>query len=97
MGWLRSSKEGALLTCRVLPSSSRNEIAGVSGTALRIKITAPPVDGKANRAFLAFLAKKLKVPKNRVIILKGTTGRLKEILLVGITAEEIEKILGENK
>ncbi len=52
------------------------------------------MDGKANRAVIAFLAKKLKVPKSKVIILKGEKGKLKEILLVGITDEEVEKILG---
>lgn len=94
---MRNSKDGTLLTCRVVPSSSRNEIAGVTGAALRIKITAPPVDGKANSAVIAFLAKKLKVAKNRVLVLKGKTGRLKEILLIGIKAEEIEKCLGRDK
>lgn len=72
-------------------------MAGVAGTTLRIKVTSPPVDGKANVAVIAFLAKKLKVPKSRVIILKGETGRLKKILLSGIEAEEVERILGEKK
>jgi hypothetical protein len=79
----------------VAPSSSRNEIADVTDDAVRIKVTAPPVEGKANRALAAFLGKTFKIPKSRVKIVKGEAGRQKKVLLAGLEKEEVIKILME--
>ena len=92
---VQACKDGSLLTCRVLPSASRTEIAGLDGTAVRIKVTAAPVEGKANKAVADFLAKKFKLPKSRVKIVKGESGRQKTVLLAGLGAEETKKILRE--
>jgi len=88
-------KEGSLLDCRVVPSSSRNCIAEVTDSGVRIKITSPPVEGKANRALTAFLGKTFKISKNRVKIVSGEAARRKRVLLTGLTRQEVLKTLRE--
>ncbi len=73
--------EGLILSVRVQPKASRNAIQGVHGEALKISLTAPPVDGAANKACIAFLAKKLVLAKSAVEIVSGQTSRNKRILL----------------
>ena len=90
---MQACKDGSLLTCRVLPSSSRTEITELDDTAVRIKVTAAPVEGKANKAVVDFLAKKFKLPKSRVKIVKGESGRQKTVLLAGLEKEEVMRTL----
>jgi uncharacterized protein (TIGR00251 family) len=66
-----------LLDVRVLPRASRDEVVGMQGGRLKIKITAPPVDGKANQHLISYLAKLCGVPKSDVTLIKGETGREK--------------------
>ncbi len=73
--------EGLVLSVRVQPKASRNAIRGVHENALKIALTAPPVDGAANRACIAFLAKKLGVAKSAFELLCGQTSRSKRILI----------------
>jgi uncharacterized protein (TIGR00251 family) len=68
-----------ILRCRVQPRASRDEFAGFMDGAVRIRITAPPVDGKANTHLLKFLAGQFGVPKRQVQLLQGETGRQKRI------------------
>jgi uncharacterized protein (TIGR00251 family) len=68
-----------VLNIRVQPRASQNAIAGVVGEQLKIRLTAPPVDGKANRALLKFLAKCCGVPHGQVTLLCGETGRNKRV------------------
>jgi len=77
---------------RVQPGASKNEIVGVQEDALKIRINAPPVKGKANRALIDFLAEKLRVKKSKVEIISGHTSKIKKIKVVG-EAEKIEKNL----
>lgn len=92
-GAVKPAKEGALLNCRVTPSASRNEITGITGDAVRIKVTSPPIEGRANKAVIALLGKTFKIPKSRIVILKGDTGKLKKILLGGAKSGDVmEKI-----
>jgi uncharacterized protein (TIGR00251 family) len=72
---------GLVLSVRVQPKASRNAIQGVHGEALKIAITAPPVDGAANKACIAFVAKQLGLAKSAVAILSGETSRNKRLLL----------------
>lgn len=69
---------------RIQPKSSRDEIAGIHDGRLKIKLTAPPVDGKANERLVSFIAKTLGVPKSGVEIVKGKTSRLKTLRVLGI-------------
>ena len=73
--------EGLILSVRVQPKASRNAIQGVHGEALKVSLTAPPVDGAANKACVAFLAKKLGLAKSAIEILSGHTSRNKRLLI----------------
>ncbi len=71
--------DDVILRCRVQPRASRDGFAGFMDGAVRIRITAPPVDGKANAHLIDFLAGQFGVPKRRIRILQGETGRQKRI------------------
>jgi uncharacterized protein (TIGR00251 family) len=87
---LRTKSDGdLLLSLYVQPRSSRNEIAGLHGDALKLRLTTPPVDGKANKAVISFLAKFLKIPKTAVVIQSGLRSRTKKILLIGVDEEQV--------
>ncbi len=77
--WYRWQDEDLILFCRLQPKASSDEIMGAQGDELKIRITAPPVDGKANQHLTGFLAKAFGVSKSRVCIEKGDTGRSKRI------------------
>ncbi|TNF34133.1 MAG: YggU family protein [Gammaproteobacteria bacterium] len=68
-----------LLDCRIQPRASRDEFAGLLDGAIKIRITAPPVDGEANQQLLRFLAKAFGVPQKRVQLLRGEQGRSKTV------------------
>ncbi len=78
-----------IIHVRVIPRASQNAIQGELGDALKIRLQAPPVDGKANAALLAFLAEKLDVTESRLQLLHGSTGRNKTILLAGFDLAEV--------
>lgn len=92
---LQETEEGILFWALIQPRSSKNRIAGVHGDALKINLTAPPVDGAANRMCISFLAEHLGVPKSSVDIRSGHTGRKKRILIrlaPGASAEDRTRI-----
>ena len=68
-----------ILSIRLQPRASRDEIVGVHGDQLKIRITAPPVDGKANQHLLRYLAKYCQVPRASVELISGQTGRTKRV------------------
>ena len=78
------------LTVRVIPRSSKNSLSWERGI-LKVHVTAPPVDGAANEALIAFLAQRLNVPKRDIQIVSGLSGRQKIVEIVGITASDIER------
>lgn len=65
-------------------------------TALAIKLKAPPVDGKANQALIAFMAKTLGVPKNAIVLIRGQKNRVKVLEIDGVSPAEIEKLGGKS-
>jgi uncharacterized protein (TIGR00251 family) len=79
-------RDGAdwLLEVRVQPRASRTEFAGLMGDRLRVRLNAPPVDGRANAALLEFVADACGLPKSRVTLEKGQTGRDKRVRLHGL-------------
>lgn len=91
---VRDTAHGAQFALRVQPRSSRNAIVGLVGDALKLAITAPPVDGKANQAVIDFLAELFRVPKSSITIVSGETGRNKLIAVRGLSAEQVRKKLG---
>jgi uncharacterized protein (TIGR00251 family) len=70
------------LNVRVQPRASRDEIVGIQGNHLKVRITAPPVDGKANTHLIQFLAQEFGVPKSRITLIGGEYGREKRILIL---------------
>jgi uncharacterized protein (TIGR00251 family) len=86
--------QGAQFLLRVQPRASRNAIAGLMGDAVKLAITAPPVDGKANQAVVEFLAELFDVGKSSIVIVSGETGRNKRIAIRGVSAERVRKALG---
>lgn len=95
MACLRPLSNGdLLLTLYVQPRASRNELAGRHGEALKLRLTTPPVDGKANKAVLAYLAKLLKLPKSALTIKSGQQSRTKTIVIQGAEAAKIRHLLG---
>ena len=79
---------------KVHPRAKRDAITGAVGDALKVALTSPPVDGKANAACIEFLAKLLKVPRASVSIAAGLTSRNKVVRVVGVSAEDVRKRLG---
>ncbi len=79
-----------LITVRVIPRSSKNSLEWDQGV-LKARITAPPVDGAANEAFIALLAERLGLPKRAISIVRGARGRQKVVEIVGMTGEEVER------
>ncbi|CCN38375.1 conserved hypothetical protein [Vibrio nigripulchritudo SO65] len=71
-----------LLRLYIQPKASRDKIVGKHGDELKIAITAPPVDGKANSYLIKYLAKQFKVPKGQVTIEKGELGRHKQVRII---------------
>ncbi len=82
------------LTVRVVPGASKNEVAGESAGVWKVRLTAPPVEGKANQALVAYLADKLDINRSQVALLKGATSRQKILGIYGLSREEISKRLG---
>ena len=93
-GFLRVQSDGVLLSVKLQPRASANEIGEALGNELRIKVTAPPVDAAANEALLKILAQQLHCPRNRVDLVRGHTSRHKTVRLYGLTAEEVVDRLG---
>jgi uncharacterized protein (TIGR00251 family) len=91
--FLHETAEGVVLKVQVQPRASEDEVVGPFGGALKIRITAAPVAGAANKQLLKFLAKKLKVPRNHLSIQSGTTSRAKSIAIQGVSKAEVEERL----
>src|SRR5215831_14794418 len=92
--YLKVQPDGVLLSVKVQPRASKNEIGGVLGEELRIKVTAPPVDAAANEALIRLLADMLDCPRSRVELVRGHTARHKVIKLHGMAATEVAGKLG---
>ena len=94
MAPINTSPNGVTFAVKVHPRAKRNAITGEVGKALKLALTAPPVDGKANEACIDFFAKLLKVPRSSVTIAAGLTSRNKVIRVSGMTAEQVRERLG---
>ena len=93
--WLRASGDGVVLSLHVQPGAKRTEVMGLHGEALKIRLAAPPVEGKANECLVDFVADKLGVPKRQVTLVSGLSSRSKRVAVAGMNAAEVEgKMLG---
>ncbi len=88
----RDTLQGIHLTVKVVPGSSRTEVVGRYDGMLKIKVAAPPEQGKANKMLIAFLAKMLGIRKNEVHITSGQTSSIKQIRCEGVTQNDVEKL-----
>jgi uncharacterized protein (TIGR00251 family) len=85
--------DGCTLAVRVRPGARKNDVAGIHAGAVKISLTTPPVDGRANEALIEFVADLLRVPRARVAILSGATSRMKLLRVTGKSAAEVQAAL----
>lgn len=91
--WIQETLEGVIFKVIVQPRGSKNEILGLQGDALKLRLTAPPVEGAANKMCIDFLAKSLKVRKSEVEIVHGQRSRTKKMLVRSARRKKIESLL----
>jgi uncharacterized protein (TIGR00251 family) len=90
---IRDTPQGATLQVKVHPRAKKNAIAGEVGDALKLTLTAPPVEGRGNQACISFLSELLNVPRSSVTIAAGQSSRNKVIRIAGMTASEVRQRL----
>ena len=91
--YLKAHQDGIILKVKVTPNSSRNALAPEQGDRLSVKLTSPPVEGKANKQLLKFIGKKLGVPPSSIIVLRGHSSREKVLFVPGIDQDcALEKL-----
>lgn len=88
-----TTDRGIELSVSVVPRSSRCEISGIHNNALRVKLTSPPVDNEANIQCCQFIAKKLKIARRQVTIIRGQTSRHKVLRIEGVSEETLRDTL----
>ena len=89
-----NNQDSTLLSVKVTPNASRNQIVSWEDDILKIRIQSPPLDGKANKALIAFLSKQTRLSKSRIAIQRGKTGRQKWIAFSGIDRTALLQRLG---
>jgi uncharacterized protein (TIGR00251 family) len=92
--WLREADGVLTLTVHVQPGAKAQRSAGLHGDALKIRLAAPPIDGRANAALLAFVAQRLGLAKSAVELKSGQTSRHKVLWLPGAHADAVRRLLG---
>ncbi len=93
---IRDMPCGATFQIKVHPRARKNAITGEIGAALKVALTSPPIEGRANDACIAFLAEVLNVPRSSVTISAGKSSRTKVILVSGLSARQVEARLLES-
>ncbi|HEY1526524.1 MAG TPA: DUF167 domain-containing protein [Candidatus Angelobacter sp.] len=93
---IKESASGVTFAVKVHPRARKNAITGVLGDALKLALTAPPVDGKANHAVVEFFADLFAIPRSSVTIASGETSRNKVVRIAGVTKPVAEQRLAEN-
>lgn len=84
--WVQVDGDGVILRLHVQPGAKKTDIAGLHGDALKIRLAAPPVDGKANACLIGFIAERLGVAKSAVCLVSGDTSRAKRLRIDGVDA-----------
>ncbi len=87
---IKDTPTGAAFSVKLHPRARKNAITGTLGDALKISLTAPPVEGRANHACIEFLADVLKLPRSSITIAAGQTSRNKLIRISGVSAADVE-------
>lgn len=94
--WLRVGEQRATLTLHIQPGAKKTEVAGLHGDALKIRLAAPPVDGKANAALIAFVAQRLDVARSAVTLKSGQTSRRKVLEVADPPADCQQRLLPDS-
>lgn len=90
---IKNSKEGAILSVKVIPNASKNAVVGLENDELKVRLNATPEKGEANEELIAFLAKTWKLPKSSLSIHSGKTSRHKKILIRGLAPKQLTQML----
>lgn len=93
MDWLRESNGHVTLTLHIQPGAKKTEVAGLYGDALKVRLAAPPVDGKANAALIEFIADRLGLAKSKVILKSGQTSRRKTLEVIAAPEDTAQRLL----
>ena len=88
MNWILNSKDGIIINLKIVPNAKHNKIDGILGERLKVRIQAPPADGKANKMLVKFLSGIFDLPRSHVTIVTGESGRLKRIAIRGINKDK---------
>ena len=91
---ISDSSDGCVLPVRAHPGAKRNAITGIHDGALKVSLTTPPTDGRANQALIAFLAGELRIPRARVTLLTEAASRAKSLRIAGLSAAQLRAALG---
>lgn len=89
MTWLRETSDGLLISVRAVPHAPKNQVIGVQGDSVKIRLKAPPVEGKANEVLVLFLSEVLRIPRKQIHLAGGTTSRNKSIRITGLVAQDL--------
>ena len=92
---IRNTASGATFTVKIHPRARKNAVTGKIGDALKISLTAPPVEGRANQALMEFLAEFLNVPRSSIKIVAGQNSRSKVISVSGLSVEDVRSRLAQ--
>jgi uncharacterized protein len=92
---IRETPQGAVFTVKLHPRARKNAITGAIGDAVKLALTAPPVDGKANQAVVEFFADFFQIARSSVTITSGITSRLKTVRITGVAAEQLRQKLAQ--
>lgn len=91
--WYRQDRDGAFcLSLHIQPGAKKSSVAGLHGEALKIRLAAPPVDGKANTALVAFVAELLQLPRAAVSLKSGQTSRQKVLRVEGVDEKRLDDL-----
>lgn len=96
MSFYSINKDIVILRVRVVPASSKNEVVGLHDDRLKIKLKAPPVDGKANEALILYLSEVLNVKKIHISLIRGQTSRSKDLEIQNTDEATVKKLLNLN-
>lgn len=94
MSWITATKTGVMLSVHACPRAAQDQVQGLHGDAVKIRLRSPPVDGKANDALIAFLSQMLAVPARDLIIVSGHSARRKRVAIAGVTEAAVRARLG---
>lgn len=93
---LQETAAGVIIQLQIQPRSSRNQFVGLQGDAVKIKLTSPPVEGAANKACCAYLAKLFGIAKGSVELVAGEKSRKKRVLLHGLDIQTVSQVLASH-